>query len=309
MKTLGPRTGAPSSRFNRPRLGAVTRGRASGRPRAALQRWAVYTVFLAALATAPGCVMWRSDGERIEQEIQALKKAKMDLDDQITIESKRLENTRQEADARIAEIQNLLKQAQTHSNVRVADLADKTDKLEELARDLKGQNEVLGHRLEALEAQVALLMQRVEGRLPEAGAPAPGGAAAEPAPQTPPEYLRQGRKLINDRQCDRALAVSAYMLKKWPEHALAADAQLLGGDAYLCQRNYVQAIAAYDAVIKKYPKSDLIPQAYFQIGMCFFSLGKTQEGCAAMAVIRDQHGQSQAAARAKARMEKTCAGK
>ena len=62
-------------------------------------------------------------------------------------------------------------------------------------------------------------------------------------------------------------------LQQHPKYDLAANAQYWIGETYYSEKNYEQAILAYQDVIKNYPGKEKIPAAMLKQGMAFADLG------------------------------------
>jgi len=62
-------------------------------------------------------------------------------------------------------------------------------------------------------------------------------------------------------------------LERYPNTDLADNAQFWLGECYYSEKEYRQAIAAYDKTIKEYPKGDKVSSALLKQGMAFLELG------------------------------------
>lgn len=92
-----------------------------------------------------------------------------------------------------------------------------------------------------------------------------------------PEALYQ-KALDVQRSGDPAKAreMLTRFLQQHPKHELAANAQYWLGETYYSEKNYEQAILAYQDVIKNYPGKEKIPAAMLKQGMAFADLGDTK---------------------------------
>ena len=54
---------------------------------------------------------------------------------------------------------------------------------------------------------------------------------------------------------------------------MADNSQFWLGESYYAEKNYREAIAAYEKTIKDYPKSDKVSSALLKQGMAFLELG------------------------------------
>ena len=55
---------------------------------------------------------------------------------------------------------------------------------------------------------------------------------------------------------------------------MADDAQFLIGETYYAQNRWMDAIAAYNAVIQNYPMGNAVPEAYYKRGLAQERLGQ-----------------------------------
>ena len=146
--------------------------------------------------------------------------------------------------------------------------------------EVSGQSEA---RLKELRSQIDSRIKQV----PPAPAPAPASPSADtlaPAPQTttapqtaspPPaeegpdaeELYRIGRDQLTRGGNSAARAALADLLKRFPDSELAPDAQFLIGEAYSAERNVAAADSAYSIVVTKYPDSPRAPTALYKRGV------------------------------------------
>jgi tol-pal system protein YbgF len=75
-------------------------------------------------------------------------------------------------------------------------------------------------------------------------------------------------------QVEDAYRRFAVFLKKFPTHAIAANAVYWMGECRFDAREYRQAVAQYARVVKKYPGSNKIPDSLFKIGVAYERLGE-----------------------------------
>ena len=58
---------------------------------------------------------------------------------------------------------------------------------------------------------------------------------------------------------------------------MADDAQFLIGETYYAQNKWMDAIAAYNAVIQNYPMGNAVPEAYYKRGLAQERLGQLDD--------------------------------
>ena len=152
--------------------------------------------------------------------------------------------------------------------------------------EVSGQSEA---RLKELRSQIDSRIKQV----PPATAPAsPPADTLVPEPQTttapqtaspPPaeegpdaeELYRIGRDQLTRGGNTAARAALSDLLKRFPDSELAPDAQFLMGEAFSAERKVAAADSAYSIVVTKYPDSPRAPTALYKRGVLAQSARRT----------------------------------
>jgi tol-pal system protein YbgF len=191
---------------------------------------------------------------------------------------------------------------------QLGDLDARMKRLEEAAKADAG----IDARLRKLEAHAGL---------PAAAAATPAPAATPPSPPTPPATPTVQRPAAAGdasarRAYDSALntyragdyqgAIAAFeaIVKRYPKDALAPNAQYWIGDAWFNLRDFRAAANAQQALIASYPDSTKVPDAMLNLSSAQVALG---ESAAARKTLEDlvaRHPQSEAAEKARQRLAK-----
>lgn len=120
-----------------------------------------------------------------------------------------------------------------------------------------------------------------------ADAPAAGGAAAKSSPEAERIYL-DGRNYQNGGAFDLAAIEWAKLVKDFPKDPLADKAQHYLGVCLLKLDKPAEAEAALQAVVKNYPKFDLLEDTLLSLGACQYAqaaAGKQDRYAAAAATF------------------------
>jgi tol-pal system protein YbgF len=148
----------------------------------------------------------------------------------------------------------------------------------EVAR-LRGQNEILEHRLESLGKRQSdlyldldkrvedLRKQAREAAQTEASSAAPN-AGGSPAPENSLAESKAYEDALEQFKAgnyDKAIAGFSGFLKTYPRSALAANAQYWSGYAYYAKKDYKSAIEQQTKLISTYPQNPKIPDALLNI--------------------------------------------
>ena len=161
----------------------------------------------------------------------------------------------------------------------------------ETQADIRGMRQTVSQIAEVSgqsEARLKELRSQIDSRIKQVPpSPAPASPPADtlaPAPQTttapqtaspPPaeegpdaeELYRIGRDQLTRGGNSAARAALADLLKRFPDSELAPDAQFLIGEAYSAERNVAAADSAYSIVVTKYPDSPRAPTALYKRGV------------------------------------------
>ena len=172
---------------------------------------------------------------------------------------------------------------------RVTDLTLQLDELRAENRQLRGQVEDLGYKIEQLERKQRDIYLDIDQRLgapasgnaPVTGASSPrsGGAAAAAETPAPKAAAGVSRKQIDaeyqaayallspqQKRYEEAARAFADFVAKYPQDELTPNAQYWLGEAYYVSQRNRDALQAFEAVVGKYPNSTKAPGALFKVG-------------------------------------------
>lgn len=234
-----------------------------------------FVILLIALSGAAGCAT-RGDLQSLERDVdesrRRLVKLEKDMDLLRKTANEEIQNTlrgfRRDMEAmrkNAAELQA----AQDTIRLDLQELSGKTDDLKLLLQQradeksfLKEEND---RRVAALEERLAKLEKKVdELKGPEARS----GTEA-----TPESIYQSGLDAYRSGDLRKALDQFTRFVERNPKHELTANARYWIGEVYYSEKNYEQAILAFQDVIKNYPKKDKAPAALLKQGLSFKALG------------------------------------
>lgn len=92
-------------------------------------------------------------------------------------------------------------------------------------------------------------------------------------------------------------------MRRYPESALADNAQYWIGESYYSQREYVRAAAEFAEVAEKYPAGDKVPASMLKRAYALLSLSKRVEAKALLEKLIKQYPGTNEAELAKARLK------
>jgi len=220
-------------------------------------------LLIALLSTA--CVTTAQEGEQMRQDIAALR---TDLKKEVDVTAA----DRQKDQTRAKALQDALDQLSRAARKSGADLAVDVEKNQNDLAALRGQLEVIQHKLDALEKASAEHQKSLEGvnqfvaqQKKEQERPTDRGA-----------LYNLARQKLDQGQPAKARELFADFLNRYPKDELAANAQYWLGETYYADKKWNDAIVEFQKVIKDYKGSEKAPDALLKIGMSFQAQGDCQ---------------------------------
>lgn len=267
----------------------------------------------AAALLASGCVS-TSDFEAAQRQIA-------ELQDELAV-IKRTASSKEEVqnvNVRIAE--------QTEQLLRSnATLVAKVDAIEDRLQTTHGSVESASHRMDQLAQQIAraqrdlddmkaliaTLQQPVapvgppDAATPAGAAPTPaGGQLTVPAPAASGDPMETYQAAYRDYQrgnYDLAIEGFRDFLSVNRVADLADNAEYWIGESLFSQKKYREAIAQFDSVVSKYPRSDKVPGALLKKGYAYLNIGERAQGIVQLQYVVHEHPNSQEAGLARQRL-------
>lgn len=189
-----------------------------------------------------------------------------------------------------------LQAAQDAIRVDMQEMSGKTDDLKVLlqkrAEEKSFLNEESERRIAALEDRLAKLEKKLEEqKLNEA-------KAAEAA-VTPEGLYQSGFAAYKAGDMKKAVEILSQFLERYPKHELVSNAHYWIGESYYTEKNYEQAILAFQEVIRKYPKKEKAPAALLKQSMSFKELGDAKSARYVLKRLQEDYPRSEEAKKAK----------
>ena len=189
------------------------------------------------------------------------------------------------------------------ANQGLLDMSRQIDALSEQLRQLRGDIDELQHSLDQARAQQRDQYVDLDTRLRAAEA-ALTAAQATVAGGSPEAEYQAAFNLLKDGRYDEASSALQAFVGKYPQHELAPNAMYWLGEAHYVRRDYPAALAAFEGLLKDYPGNRKTPDALLKVGYCQAELKRPGPARAALARVIQEFPDSQAAAEAKARLDR-----
>ena len=176
-------------------------------------------------------------------------------------------------------LQKSVQDVQANSGARLDTMSTQVQGLSDNLEEIKSRLGKLNQQLVDLQNSVQSLDAKISGSAPAStpasgtATPTAGGTAASPAPSADTLYSN-GLRDITSGKYDLARAEFQDYLKYYGDTDLASNAQYYLGEISYKQKQYGDAVAAYERVLTNYPKSFKLAPARLRKGMALIELGQ-----------------------------------
>jgi tol-pal system protein YbgF len=174
-------------------------------------------------------------------------------------------------------LQKSVQDVQANSGARLDTMSTQVQGLSDNLEEIKSRLGKLNQQLVDLQNSVQSIDAKISGTSP---APATGTASptAAASPSSPPPsadtLYSNGLRDITSGKYDLARSEFQEYLKFYGDTDLASNAQFYLGEIAYKQKQYQDAVAAYDKVLSNYPKSFKLAPARLRKGMALIELGQ-----------------------------------
>ena len=261
------------------------------------KRWGAMVV---AATLAAGCVT-ASEGDRMRQDIDALKAQQQTTLASFQEKEAQMAETLAEARGELAELRRMV--AETTERLQKSGANVGAD-LEEMRREvelLRGKLEESEFKNAKLEQDLKLYKEDVELRFA-------GGGSREELPQEANALLAYANEKIAQKDFRNARRALERFTTGFPEDRRVDDVLYLLAETFFLEGQWVSAIFEYQKILKRFPKSAKKADATFRIGESFFNLGKCKEAQVFFEAVRKSYAGSPRSGEAKGFLTKLAEG-
>ena len=198
----------------------------------------------------------------------------------------------------MSSLQKSVQDVQANSGARLDTMSTQVQGLSDNLEEIKSRLGKLNQQLVDLQNSVQSLDAKISSggtSAPAAGLPTPTSSTGSPRPTgsagsspgstgTPAgapsadTLYSNGLRDITSGKYDLARSEFEDYLKYYSDTDLASNAQFYLGEIFYKQKQYVDAVAAYDKVLRNYPKSFKLGPARLRKGMALLELGQKNGG-------------------------------
>ena len=258
---------------------------------------ALFTAAVLALGNA-ACVTTASEGEAMRKDIAQLR---ADVDQQ----KQQAQSERDALKAEQAKVMTDLKGAMDALDRAArktgADLAVDLERAQGELANLKGQLEVVNHKLDAADKAQSDRDKKLEEVVGWKSAREKQMAAAE-HPTDKAAIYQLGLKKLEAGETARARELFAEFLQKFKADAYAPNAQYWLGETYYAERRFNDAIVEFKKVLDGWKSAEKTPDALLKIGMSFQAQGDCQNAVLFFDEVVSTHRSSGASKAAKEKL-------
>jgi tol-pal system protein YbgF len=101
------------------------------------------------------------------------------------------------------------------------------------------------------------------------------------------------------------LAIQAFQefIKRWPTDHLANNAQYWIGECLFGKRQYAEAVAAWDEMLRQYPGTDKIPDAHYKKALALERMGRKSQALLEYRYVSEHFPNTEAGRKARERLQ------
>lgn len=118
------------------------------------------------------------------------------------------------------------------------------------------------------------------------------------------EAYREAFLLLKQREYEQAVTAFDRFLETYPTSKYSANAQYWMAEANYVTKRYDEALQQFQMIIEKYPTSSKVPDARLKIGYTYYELGQWEESRVTLTRLRAQFPNSTVAGLAQQRLER-----
>jgi tol-pal system protein YbgF len=128
------------------------------------------------------------------------------------------------------------------------------------------------------------------------------GRAARGSEADAIKLYRQSFQILGQGKHDEAAEGFRELLRRFPNHDLADNAQYWLGECSYDRKDYSTAVREFRRVVERFPRGNKVPDALLKIGFSYLALGSTEAGKQTLVQLVRSYPRHEAATLAAARL-------
>ena len=252
---------------------------------------------------------------QIQQLLDMVQRLQTTLDTKFAV----LQNLAQQTADQATQMSATVNALQQKLNTQVENLNGKLDtnsgqvqSMNDSVDELKTRVSALQKTLQDLQSQLQTIQQPQNGQPGAApagtapgGAPGPGAMNAAPAMNQAPPLEQTYQAALSDFNAGKySLATSEFqdVIHYYPLDPMAGSSQFYLGEVAYRQKNYDDAITAYNVVLEQFSGNAKASTAQLHKGLALFALHQREAGARELRTLIQRHPQTPEAAQARAKL-------
>ena len=244
------------------------------------------------LALGPAaCITTASEGEAMRKDIAQLR---ADVDQQKKEASAEREALKAEQVKAMGDLKVAMDALDRAARKNGADLAVDLERAQGELAALKGQLEVINHKLDQSDKTQAERDKKLEDVVGWKSSREKAMQVAE-HPTDKAAIYQLGLKKLDAGDTARARELFGEFLQRFKSDAYAPNAQYWLGETWYAEKKYNDAIVEFQKVLKDHKGSEKVPDALLKIGLSFQSQGDCEKALLFLEEVVQAHKSSSAA--------------
>jgi len=254
---------------------------------------ALCSMFIFAACATPediGKVQWemnelKADVKEIKQRSQALERQKPGQDEQLNKRLSGLENEQKATSNAVSDLLMKVQSLTTELKVLTGRFEESRYFSEKSSKELGESKDTLIAKVKELEVTVNNLNKKPADsettKVPAEEVKAEKSEGEEKPPQVTKDVkdlYMEAYKAYKASELEGAREKFQAILKDYPENEYSDNSRFWIAESYFKEKNYEEAILAYEELLKKNSRSDKIPGAMLKQGLAFYKLNDKKTG-------------------------------
>jgi tol-pal system protein YbgF len=276
-----------------------------------------FAVLVLAVFSAGGCVVSRSEGDVMQEDIRANKMEIAKLKEAQAADRKEIEAQVQKTQTKATDLENALENVKKTYGTNVANFGLEQDKIIQKLMELNGKYDLSSHRIEELEAELKKLKDEgTPAKSVKTGDPQKKVGEGQPEkmaeikrPEKKKDYFNLGLKLFNDGQWEASRIIFREYIDNFKGDAACGKAQYYIGESYFRDGKYQNAVLEFQKVLTNYPQSEKIEDASYELALSFAQIGLADDAKKLLAEFVKAYPNSKLTPKAKRKIEELSKGR
>ncbi|GAB4240553.1 MAG: hypothetical protein OHK0028_18710 [Deltaproteobacteria bacterium] len=191
------------------------------------------------------------------------------------------------------------------ARIEMQRIVGRQNDLERAQQEMRGNADrvkEIEKRLAALEERIAKLSVPPPAAVAPVPAPAPAPAERAGGWKSPEEMYEFAVGQVKGGNPKKGRDTLSDFVAKHPGHVLVPNALYWRGEAFYVEKDYENAILAFQDVVDKYPGNDKAPDAMFKQGLSFLALNDRKNARILFELVPSKYPKSRAADLAKKKL-------